>query len=113
MVSATIDTGALRHNLQVIRRFAPKSRVMAVIKANAYGHGLVAVARAQVVGYSARLCLLASALFFALSTIVRLPVQSGRIVYVALYGPRLIEPFVLIPAGILVIVVGAVLDVFA
>lgn len=46
LVSATIDTDALRHNLQVVRRYAPKSRVMAVIKANAYGHGLVAVARA-------------------------------------------------------------------
>jgi alanine racemase len=46
MVSATIDTVALRHNLQVIRRHAPKSRVMAVIKANAYGHGLIVVARA-------------------------------------------------------------------
>jgi alanine racemase len=46
LVSVTIDTGALRHNLQVIRRLAPKSRVMAVIKANAYGHGLVAVAKA-------------------------------------------------------------------
>ena len=46
MVSATIDTGALRHNLSVLRRWAPDSRVMAVIKANAYGHGLVAVARA-------------------------------------------------------------------
>jgi alanine racemase len=46
MVSATIDTGALRHNLNVVRQWAPKSRVMAVIKANAYGHGLVAVARA-------------------------------------------------------------------
>jgi alanine racemase len=46
MVSVTIDTGALRHNLQVIRRLAPNSRVMAVIKANAYGHGLIAVARA-------------------------------------------------------------------
>lgn len=46
MVSATVDTGALRHNLQVVRRWAPNSRVMAVIKANAYGHGLVAVARA-------------------------------------------------------------------
>ena len=46
MVSATIDTAALRHNLQCIRSWAPKSRVMAVIKANAYGHGLVAVARA-------------------------------------------------------------------
>src|ERR1700736_1014125 len=46
MVSATIDTGALRHNLQVVRQWAPRSRVMAVIKANAYGHGLVCVARA-------------------------------------------------------------------
>ena len=46
MVSVTIDSGALRHNLEVIRRLAPKSRVMAVIKANAYGHGLVAAARA-------------------------------------------------------------------
>ncbi len=46
MVSVTVDSGALRHNLQVIRRLAPKSRVMAVIKANAYGHGLVIAARA-------------------------------------------------------------------
>ena len=41
MVSATIDAGALKHNLQVVRQRAPRSRVMAVIKANAYGHGLV------------------------------------------------------------------------
>lgn len=46
MVSATVDTEALRHNLRVVRQRAPRSRVMAVIKANAYGHGLVAVARA-------------------------------------------------------------------
>jgi alanine racemase len=46
MVSATVDSAALRHNLNVVRQWAPKSRVMAVIKANAYGHGLVAVARA-------------------------------------------------------------------
>ena len=46
LVSATIDSGALRHNLSVIRQWAPHSRVMAVIKANAYGHGLVVVARA-------------------------------------------------------------------
>ncbi len=46
MVGATVDTGALKHNLQTVRRWAPRSRVMAVIKANAYGHGLVAVARA-------------------------------------------------------------------
>jgi len=46
LVSATIDTVALAHNLQAIRGRAPHSRVMAVIKANAYGHGLVTVARA-------------------------------------------------------------------
>ena len=46
MVSAAIDSGALRHNLRQVRQWAPKSRVMAVIKANAYGHGLVTVARA-------------------------------------------------------------------
>ena len=46
MASVTIDIGALRHNLAVIRRLAPKSGIMAVIKANAYGHGLVKVARA-------------------------------------------------------------------
>jgi alanine racemase len=46
MVSVTIDIGALRNNLAVLRRLAPNSRVMAVIKANAYGHGLVTVARA-------------------------------------------------------------------
>lgn len=43
---ARIDGGALRHNLAAIRRFAPASRVMAVIKANAYGHGLTASAQA-------------------------------------------------------------------
>jgi alanine racemase len=46
MVSATIDTAALRHNLGRVRNLAPRSKVMAVIKANAYGHGLIATARA-------------------------------------------------------------------
>jgi alanine racemase len=46
IVSATIDTGALNHNLERVRHWAPRSRVMAVIKANAYGHGLICVARA-------------------------------------------------------------------
>ena len=46
IVSATIDTGALNHNLERVRHWAPRSRVMAVIKANAFGHGLIAVARA-------------------------------------------------------------------
>ncbi|HET6724473.1 MAG TPA: alanine racemase [Gammaproteobacteria bacterium] len=43
---ALIDLGALRHNLATVRALAPESRVMAVVKANAYGHGLPVVARA-------------------------------------------------------------------
>jgi len=42
---ALIRLGALEHNLEVIRDAAPGSRIMAVIKANAYGHGMVPVAR--------------------------------------------------------------------
>ena len=42
----TINTDALRHNLQRVRELAPNSQVMAVIKANAYGHGVIEVARA-------------------------------------------------------------------
>ncbi len=39
-----IDHGALRHNLRRVRHYAPRSRVLAVIKANAYGHGMLEVA---------------------------------------------------------------------
>jgi alanine racemase len=39
-VKASIDLSALRQNLQIVRRAAPGSRVWAVVKANAYGHGL-------------------------------------------------------------------------
>ncbi|HUR41316.1 MAG TPA: alanine racemase [Verrucomicrobiae bacterium] len=45
-VTATIDLGALRHNLARVRQLAPHSKVMAAIKADAYGHGAVPVARA-------------------------------------------------------------------
>jgi alanine racemase len=46
-ISATIDLTALRHNLAVVRRHAPRSRVFAVIKAHGYGHGLMRAARAM------------------------------------------------------------------
>ncbi|NDA09314.1 MAG: alanine racemase [Verrucomicrobia bacterium] len=43
----TISFAALRHNLKVLRRSVPRGiRVLAVVKDNAYGHGLVPVARA-------------------------------------------------------------------
>jgi alanine racemase len=37
---ALISTAALRHNLSRVRKLAPGARVMAVVKANAYGHGI-------------------------------------------------------------------------
>ena len=45
-VTATVDLSAIRHNLKRVREFAPHSRVMAAIKADAYGHGAVPVAAA-------------------------------------------------------------------
>jgi len=42
---AVLDAQALRHNAMEVRRRAPQSRVMAIIKANGYGHGLVWVAK--------------------------------------------------------------------
>jgi alanine racemase len=44
--AATIHADALRHNLGVLKTTAPGSRVMAVVKADGYGHGLERVARA-------------------------------------------------------------------
>ena len=44
--SARIDLTALRHNLQVVRTLCPHSRIMAMLKADAYGHGALASARA-------------------------------------------------------------------
>ncbi|MBJ7223737.1 MULTISPECIES: alanine racemase [unclassified Brenneria] len=39
--TAVINRRALRHNLQRIRQLAPQSRLVAVVKANAYGHGII------------------------------------------------------------------------
>jgi alanine racemase len=39
-----VDSDALRHNLARVRAFAPASKVMAVIKANAYGHDVLTAA---------------------------------------------------------------------
>lgn len=43
-ILARIRLDALRHNLTVVQRYAPSSKTMAVVKANAYGHGLLRAA---------------------------------------------------------------------
>jgi alanine racemase len=46
LVELTIDLAALRHNyLQLRRRLSPGAKLLAVVKADAYGHGLVPAAR--------------------------------------------------------------------
>ena len=45
---AEVDLGAVRHNVVTLKRRAPNSRLMAVVKADAYGHGSVEVARASI-----------------------------------------------------------------
>lgn len=43
---AIIDLGALNHNFFRVKQLAPDSKVLAVLKANAYGHGMLTVAQA-------------------------------------------------------------------
>ncbi|MFM9834635.1 MAG: alanine racemase [Methylophilaceae bacterium] len=43
-IQATISHAALQHNLNVVKQYAPNAKIMAVVKANGYGHGLINVA---------------------------------------------------------------------
>ena len=47
LIWAEVDLSAIAHNVRELRRLTrPQARVMAVVKANGYGHGAVEVARA-------------------------------------------------------------------
>lgn len=46
IATVVVRRSALRHNLRRLRELAPASRIMAVVKANAYGHGITPVAQA-------------------------------------------------------------------
>jgi alanine racemase len=41
-----LNVNAVQHNLAVVRTFAPNAKIMAVVKANGYGHGLLRIAEA-------------------------------------------------------------------
>ena len=43
---AVLDLEAAAHNVQRVRDYAPNAKIMAVIKANGYGHGLLRIAEA-------------------------------------------------------------------
>ncbi|MFJ2030371.1 alanine racemase [Streptosporangium sp. NPDC087985] len=52
---ARVDLTAIRDNVALLREYAPGAETMVVVKADGYGHGLVACGRAALEGGAARL----------------------------------------------------------
>ena len=55
LAESVVDLGAIQHNVRVLREHAGSAQVMAVVKADAYGHGAVEVAKAALAAGAAEL----------------------------------------------------------
>src|ERR1700761_3569128 len=55
LAEAVVDLGAIAHNVRVLREHAGSAQVMAVVKADGYGHGAAEVARAALAAGAAEL----------------------------------------------------------
>ncbi|OBH07488.1 alanine racemase [Mycobacterium sp. E2699] len=55
LAEAVVDLGAVAHNVRVLRERAGAAQVMAVVKADGYGHGATPVARAALAAGAAEL----------------------------------------------------------
>jgi alanine racemase len=55
LAEAVVDLGAIEHNVWVLREHAGPAQVMAVVKADGYGHGATQVARAALAAGAAEL----------------------------------------------------------
>src|SRR5271166_3570769 len=55
LAEAMVDLGAIEHNVRVLREHAGNAQVMAVVKADGYGHGATQVARAALAAGAAEL----------------------------------------------------------
>jgi alanine racemase len=55
LAEAVVDLGAIEHNVRVLREHAGSAQVMAVVKADGYGHGATRVARAALAAGAAEL----------------------------------------------------------
>jgi alanine racemase len=55
LAEAVVDLGAIQHNVRVLREHAGRAQVMAVVKADGYGHGATQVARAALAAGAAEL----------------------------------------------------------
>ncbi|HVQ99647.1 MAG TPA: alanine racemase, partial [Mycobacterium sp.] len=49
LAEAVVDLGAIAHNVRVLREHAGSAQLMAVVKADGYGHGATQVARTALV----------------------------------------------------------------
>ncbi len=79
----TIDLGALRRNVEVLRRSANPAEVWAVVKADAYGHGALDVAPAALEAGASALCVATA----AEGAELRLALPDPRIVVLGPLGP--------------------------
>ena len=80
---AVVDLDAIRDNVRALRATAPTAQVMAVVKADAYGHGLAPAARAALAGGATWLGAAQSAEALA----VRAAVGPGPRLLTWLYAP--------------------------
>lgn len=55
LAEAVVDLGAIEHNVRVLREYAGNAQVMAVVKADGYGHGATRVAYAAIAAGAAEL----------------------------------------------------------
>jgi alanine racemase len=55
LAEAVVDLGAVQHNVRLLREHAGHAQVMAVVKADGYGHGATQVARAALAAGAAEL----------------------------------------------------------
>jgi alanine racemase len=55
LAEAVVDLGAVQHNVRLLREHAGRAQVMAVVKADGYGHGATQVARAALAAGAAEL----------------------------------------------------------
>jgi alanine racemase len=55
LAEAVVDLGAIQHNVRLLREHAGRAQVMAVVKADGYGHGATRVARAALAAGAAEL----------------------------------------------------------
>jgi alanine racemase len=106
----TVDLGAIEHNVRLLARRAAGAATMAVIKADAYGHGALPVARAALAAGATWLgsCSLDEALALRSAGIVTTPMLSWLETTTVDYAPGIAADVDLSASGVREL--GAIVD---